>query len=66
MESLDTLLQWCEEDPVDQWEMARNDLTQQVQGNRNVFIDYPELAWLMFDREVPADMPTPLRRGRRL
>lgn len=63
MESLDTLLQWCEEDPVDQWEMARNDLTQQVQGNRNVFIDYPELAWLMFDREVPADMPTPSGEG---
>ena len=59
IESLDTLLSWCEEDPVDTWEMRRNDLTESVQGNRNVFIDYPEFAWQLFGREVPDDMPTP-------
>ncbi len=59
IESLETLLQWCREDPVDQWEMVRNDKCQDIQGNRNVFIDYPELAWLLFDQEVPASMPTP-------
>ena len=59
IESLDTLLQWCEQDPVDSWEMARNDLVQEVQGNRNVFIDYPELAWQLFGEEIPEDMPTP-------
>ncbi len=59
IESLDTLLQWCQEDPVDQWEMVRNDKCQDIQGNRNVFIDYPELAWLLFGKEVPASMPTP-------
>ena len=59
IESLDTLLEWCEEDPVDTWEMSRNDCTQNIQGNRNVFIDYPEYAWLLFDREVPDDMTTP-------
>ncbi|MCL2672052.1 MAG: endonuclease [Clostridiales bacterium] len=59
MESLDTLLRWMEIDPVDDWEMGRNDIAQQVQGNRNVFIDYPELAWLIFEREVPEDYPTP-------
>ena len=58
IESLDTLLDWCETDPVDTWEMGRNDACQNVQGNRNVFIDYPELAWMLFDRELP-DMPTP-------
>ena len=58
IESLDTLLQWCEDDPVDTWEMSRNDCCQVVQGNRNVFIDYPELAWMLFDREIP-DMDTP-------
>ena len=63
VESLDTLLQWCETDPVDTWEMQRNDLTQQVQGNRNVFIDYPELAWQMFGRETPAGMATPTQTG---
>lgn len=59
IEDLDTLLRWCEKDPVDQWEMGRNDQTENVQGNRNVFIDYPELAWLMFGLEPPKDMPTP-------
>ena len=44
VESLDTLLSWCESDPVDTWEMRRNDLIESIQGNRNVFIDYPELA----------------------
>lgn len=59
IESLDTLLLWCEEDPVDTWEMRRNDLTESVQGNRNVFIDYPELAWQLFGREIPRGMTTP-------
>ena len=58
IESLDTLLDWCRSDPVDQWELRRNDLVQALQGNRNVFIDYPELAWMLFDRRVP-DMQTP-------
>ena len=64
VESLDTLLSWCESDPVDTWEMRRNDLVGEVQGNRNVFIDYPELAWRLFDREAPADMPTPSSKNR--
>ncbi len=52
MYNLDTLLQWCQIDPVDTWEMSRNDATESVQGNRNIFIDYPEFAWLLFGREV--------------
>ena len=63
VESLETLLQWCEQDPVDTWEMERNDLIQQVQGNRNVFIDYPELAWLMFGEAIPAGIQTPTHEG---
>lgn len=59
IESLDTLLQWMEIDPVDEWEMARNDQVENVQGNRNVFIDYPELAWLLFDLDAPSDYLTP-------
>lgn len=59
IESLDTLLAWCALDPVDTWEMGRNDAAERIQGNRNVFIDYPELAWLMFGKEIPAGMPTP-------
>lgn len=59
IESLDTLLEWCELDPVDTWEMKRNDEVQNIQGNRNVFIDYPEYSWLLFGQEVPNDMTTP-------
>ncbi len=59
IESLDVLLQWCYEDPVDTWEMGRNDSAQSIQGNRNVFIDYPELAWYMFGLTPPSDMDTP-------
>ena len=58
-QSVDVLLEWCEMDPVDTWEMGRNEVVEDIQGNRNVFIDYPEYAWLIFGREVPDDMITP-------
>ena len=58
-QSVDVLLDWCELDPVDTWEMSRNDVVDDIQGNRNVFIDYPEYAWLIFNKEVPNDMKTP-------
>lgn len=41
-ESVDVLLEWCASDPVDTWEMGRNEVIAKIQGNRNVFIDYPE------------------------
>ena len=63
IESLETLLQWCEDDPVDTWEMKQNDLIEQIQGNRNVFIDYPELAWKMFGKSVPSGVTTPSHKG---
>lgn len=59
IESLETLLEWCENDPVDTWEMSRNDQVQNIQGNRNVFIDYPEYAWLVFGKDVPETVVTP-------
>ena len=59
MESLDVLLRWMEEDPVDTWEMGRNDAVQSITGTRNVFVDYPEYAFLLFGRDVPENMPTP-------
>lgn len=58
-QSVDVLLQWCEMDPVDTWELGRNEVVEAIQGNRNVFIDYPEYAWLLFGKEVPANMTTP-------
>lgn len=59
IENRETLLSWCQSDPVDEWEMERNDQIENIQGNRNVFIDYPELAWLMFGQSVPQNMQTP-------
>ncbi|MBQ8387779.1 MAG: endonuclease [Clostridia bacterium] len=58
-QSVDVLLEWCALDPVDTWEMGRNEVVSKIQGNRNVFIDYPELAWQLFGRQAPTDMVTP-------
>lgn len=58
-QSVDVLLEWCALDPVDTWEMGRNEVVEDIQGNRNVFIDYPELAWQLFGRTAPANMTTP-------
>ncbi|MBO5737005.1 MAG: endonuclease, partial [Clostridia bacterium] len=59
MESKEVLLKWMEEDPVDTWEMGRNDATQAITGTRNVYVDYPELAWQLFGQTAPTDMVTP-------
>ena len=58
-ESVDVLLEWCALDPVDTWEMGRNEVVYAKQGNRNVFIDYPELAWKLYGRDVPEGMSSP-------
>lgn len=47
-ESLSTLLKWHMQDPPSLTEMVRNDGAQGYQGNRNPFIDFPELAIQMF------------------
>lgn len=58
MESVDVLLDWMAEDPVDTWEMGRNDSVESITGTRNVFVDYPELAFALFEADMP-EMPTP-------
>ena len=59
MENVNVLLKWMEEDPVDTWELGRNDSVESITGTRNVFVDYPELAFVLFDAEIPADYTTP-------
>ena len=46
--NLETLLRWHLEDPVDEFEMNRNNVIFDYQGNRNPFIDHPELAELIW------------------
>jgi endonuclease I len=43
------LKKWNAEQPVDQEEITRNEEIYKAQGNRNPFIDYPELASLIAD-----------------
>ena len=59
MESPEVLIEWMEADPVDTWELGRNDSVEAITGTRNVFVDYPELAFILFGEEIPSDMTTP-------
>ncbi len=45
---LDDLLRWHLEDPVSDWEIRRNEIIFGFQGNRNPFIDHPELVELIW------------------
>ncbi|MCD8203652.1 MAG: endonuclease [Coprobacillus sp.] len=49
---LSVLLEWNYADPVDEFEMQRNGRVYEYQGNRNPFIDYPELADYLFPNET--------------
>ena len=59
IESIEILFDWMEADPVDTWEMGRNDSVESITNTRNVFVDYPELAYQLFTQEMPEDMATP-------
>lgn len=59
IESKDVLLKWMEEDPVDTWELGRNDSVEAITGTRNVFVDYPELAFDLFNEAVPTGYTSP-------
>lgn len=63
IDSVDLLLRWCEEDPVDDYEMKRNDICQAICGSRNVYVDYPEYCWRVFGRTIPTHMKTPSGKG---
>lgn len=42
--AVELLLKWHEQDPVSQKEINRNNAVYEIQGNRNPYVDYPQLA----------------------
>ena len=52
------LLQWAALDPVSQKEIDRNNAVYELQHNRNPFIDYPELAELIFGSDTNSSFLT--------
>ena len=44
-----TLKQWHTEDPVDEAELARNSSVEEIQKNRNPFVDHPEFVHQISD-----------------
>ena len=46
------MLEWAEDDPVDDIERERNELICQIQGNRNPYVDWPELADYVWGKRV--------------
>lgn len=41
--TLDMMMRWSKQDPVDEREIQRNNAVFEVQGNRNPYVDYPGL-----------------------
>lgn len=48
MSKLSTLLEWNELEPVDDFEIQRNNRIYEYQGNKNPYIVYPEFASVVF------------------
>ena len=48
---LSTLVKWAYEDPVDSREISRNNAIFTIQGNRNPFIDHPELVYYLYETQ---------------
>jgi endonuclease I len=51
---LSTLLEWHKEDPVDSFEINRNNVIYTYQENRNPFIDHPEYVTSIWDTAPPS------------
>ena len=60
----ETLYQWHLDDPIDSEELDRNDKVETHQGNRNPYVDYPDLVWdAWFHEEAAVDTDGPAITG---
>lgn len=60
MGNLEKLLEWHDLDPVDDFEMNRNNKIEDFQGNRNPFIDHPEFVGKIYQtNNVEIDLYIP-------
>lgn len=57
---LETLYDWHENDPPDAMELSRNTKVNQVQGNKNPYVEHPELVYLawLYDGTLPNEDTT--------
>lgn len=60
MGKLSVLLEWHKSDPVDVFEVKRNQTIFEAQGNRNPYIDKPEYAHLIWEGKTIQDLTKPV------
>lgn len=60
---LSTLIAWHSQDPPDAWEALRNNRIQNLQGNRNPFIDHPEYVYSIYGGGLEAPVVFISRSG---
>jgi len=51
----DIFLEWNAQDPVSEYEINRNNVLNNMQGNRNPFIDNPYLAYMLWNGPIVDD-----------
>ena len=57
--AVDLLLKWSKQDPVSPKEITRNETIYGLQGNRNPYIDYPDLADYIWGKDTLNLYPFP-------
>ena len=61
----DLYIEWAEGDPVDQMEIDRNQAVAGIQGNRNPFVDFPNLMHYVWGDSLdrPLNLKTTVKAG---
>ena len=59
------MLEWSKDDPVDQIEKDRADQIEMIQGNRNPYVDFPELADYVWGEKSGQDFDIGRIKGKR-